>query len=136
MVKEFFKYLIVGGVAFAVDYSLLFFLSEYWGIYYLISATFSFSAGIFIAYYLSVSWVFSARSISNKNTEFLIFLAIGVIGLLLNILIMWWMTDFLNFHYMISKLFSAGLVFCSNFAFRKILLFSDCHRCSKQMLHK
>lgn len=63
---QFFRYTLVGGVAFAVDFGLLFVLTEYVHFHYLISATFSFLVGLFVNYVLSTQWIFRNSNLNNS----------------------------------------------------------------------
>jgi putative flippase GtrA len=120
-----FRYLIVGGVSFVVDFSVLVLLAEYAGVNYLVAAVIAFVCGLVTNYLLSVRWVFASRSVDQPLFEFVIFLVIGVLGLGWNELLLYLGTAQLGFDYRISKLFSAGLVLCWNFGVRKVLLFRD-----------
>lgn len=121
---QLFKYGFVGGIAFCVDFGSLFFLTEVIKIHYLISAAIAFILGLLTNYTLSILWVFPKRAIADKRIEFLLFLIIGLVGLGLNEVIIWFFTEFIHFYYLISKLFSTVVVFFWNFFARKKLLFS------------
>src|SRR3989338_3757285 len=121
---QFFRYFIVGGVAFIVDFTLLFLLTEFGHIHYLLSASVAFMAGIAVNYVLSVSWVFDHRSLNNKVHEFAIFAVVGILGLAFNAALMWLFTELVGFHYLGSKMVAAVLIFLFNFGARKVLLFS------------
>ncbi|HLH40233.1 MAG TPA: GtrA family protein [Bryobacteraceae bacterium] len=75
---QFARYTVVGGIAFAVDFGVLFLLTRFAGIYYLTSATISFVLG------LAVNYALSRRTMSNATLEFTMFALIGVAGLGLN----------------------------------------------------
>ena len=120
---ELFRYTFVGGIAFIADFSSLFIFTDFFKIYYLISAALAFLIGSVINYSLSISWVFSKRTLSSRQLEFGIFLIIGVVGLGINEFIIWIFTEYIHFHYLVSKIFSAGIVFMWNFSARKFLLF-------------
>ena len=82
---QLFRYLFVGGTAFLVDYGLLYVLTEYCGMHYLLSATLAFIAGLVVNYLISTKWVFrTGAALTNKAAEFTVFALIGVVGLLLN----------------------------------------------------
>jgi putative flippase GtrA len=117
------RYTFVGGLAFLVDFGLLYVLTDGAGLYYLLSATLSFLAGLVVNYVLSVSWVFSRRTLESRWAEFLIFAIIGVVGVGLNALFMWLFTEVVGLHYLVSKMGSAVLVFLWNFFARKLSLF-------------
>ncbi|HLI83933.1 MAG TPA: GtrA family protein [Bryobacteraceae bacterium] len=121
---QFLRYAVVGGLAFAVDAGLLWALTAFAGIYYLVSAAVSFSAGLVVNYLLSRFWVFDRRSLSSTTLEFTIFTLIGIVGLGLNQLLMWGFTEKFGLYYMLSKCFAAGFVLLWSFGARKWVLFS------------
>ena len=120
---QFFRYGFAGGAAFIVDFSLLYFLTEYLHIYYLISAALSFIPGLLVNYLLSVHWVFNNRVLENRSTEFIFFTLIGLGGLGFNELFMWFFTDVAGFYYLISKIISTALGYLWNFFAKKFFLF-------------
>jgi len=120
---QLFRYTFVGGIAFIVDFGSLFIFTEIFNIYYLISAALAFLLGLTVNYSLSITWVFIKRKLRSKQFEFGVFAIIGVVGLGINEFIIWFFTDYLHFYYLISKLFSAGIVLMWNFSARKFLLF-------------
>lgn len=120
---QLFRYTIVGGLAFIVDFSSLFIFTEFLNIYYLISAALAFSLGLTTNYFLSISWVFDKRSLQNRYAEFFAFAGIGLVGLLLNEFFIWFFTEIALFHYLISKIISTFFVYAWNFAVRKQMLF-------------
>jgi putative flippase GtrA len=120
---QLFRYTFVGGFAFIFDFGSLFILTEYFNIYYLVSAAIAFLLGLTINYCLSVTWVFEKRSTKSKQIEFVIFALIGIIGLVLNEFFIWFFTEMVNIHYLFSKLISTALVYLWNFFIRKFTLF-------------
>ena len=120
---QFARYTVVGGVAFAVDFGVLFLLIHFAGVYYLVSAAISFVLGLAVNYVLSRSWVFSHRTMSNATLEFTIFSIIGLAGLGFNELGMWLLASKLGVQYLLAKIVTAVFVYVWNFAARKYSLF-------------
>ena len=120
---ELLRYFLASAAAFTVDAGTLYLLTEYVGIHYLVSAAIGFMLGMATIYLLSIGWVFSTRRVEKTHHEFLIFALIGVIGLGINEAGLYLLTEFLSFHYMMSKLLVSFLVFSWNFAARKLMLF-------------
>ncbi|HOI39168.1 MAG TPA: GtrA family protein [Methanobacterium sp.] len=120
---QFLRYVFVGGAAFIVDFFSLFLLTDYFGIYYIISAALAFSLGLVTNYLLSIKWVFNQRNIDNKTIEFSLFAFIGIIGLGLNEIFIWFFTSKLGIYYMISKIITAIIILFWNFFARKLTLF-------------
>lgn len=121
--KELMRYGLASGAALVVDVGLLYALTSWVHVPYLISALAGFMAGLAIVYTLSVTWVFKKRALVDRRAELLIFGAIGVVGLGLNELILWTLTDGLGVYYLASKVVSVGVVFAWNFGARKYMLF-------------
>lgn len=119
---QFFRYGFVSLAALAVDFGGLILLKEVFGLHYLTAATISFSAGLVTNYLLSLLWVFG-RSKYSRLTEFSIFAGIGVVGLVLNDLILWILTGNLGLYYVLSKIVATGVTFIWNFSARKYILF-------------
>lgn len=124
---QLFKYTFVGGIAFIFDFGLLYILTEYFNIYYLISAGIAFTAGVLITYTLSIKWVFVIRRFQNKHIELGLFILLSFIGLLLTELFMWFFTEIIQFYYLLSKIVASALILWWNFFSKKILLFSLKH---------
>ncbi len=122
---QMFRYTFVGGIAFLVDFITLYCFTEIFNIHYLISAAIAFIFGLTTNYILSIIWVFKYRKVRNKIFEFGIFALIGIVGLVLNELIIWTFTEFLAFHYLISKIFSTAIVYFWNFFARRYILYHD-----------
>ena len=120
---QLIRYTFVGGFAFVIDFSLLWLLTDICHIHYLASASLSFIAGLVVNYFISTKWVFDKSKVSNKKLEFLFFGLIGVVGLGLNDLFIWLLTDLGGFHYLMSKIIAVFLVYLWNFFARKYLLF-------------
>lgn len=121
---QLFRYTFVGGFAFVIDFGSLFVLTEFFHIYYLISAAIAFLLGLTTNYILSILWVFDKHKVQSRWMEFLIFGAIGLIGLGLNEVIIWFFTEKIRLHYLISKIISTIVVYCWNFFARKFTLFN------------
>lgn len=121
---QLFRYFLVGGAAFAVDFGLLWGLTGC-GVHYLLAGACSFAAGLSVNYLLSVAWVFRDHALRNRLAEFAGFAAIGIAGLGLNEAILWMATEAAGFHYLFSKIIAAAVVFLWNFAARKYLLFHE-----------
>jgi putative flippase GtrA len=123
LLHQFARYLVVGGLAFVIDFGSLYALTEFAGLHYLISAAVAFLFGLIANYWLSRIWVFDRRSMQNVTVEFFVFAVIGVIGLGLNEGIIWFAAEKIHFHYMFAKAISSAIVLLWNFGARRFLLF-------------
>ena len=120
-----FRFIVVGLIAFAIDYLVLIAATELWHWHHLSSAALGYVVGLQVNYVLCVRWVFDQRRFSDQTTEFLLFTVIGITGLALTELILWLGTDLMGVDYRISKFVTLFAVSVWNFCLRKFLLFSD-----------
>ena len=118
LVIQILRFGVVGGLAFLIDSSLLFILTEYLHIYVLISSIISFIVSLIFNYLLSIFWVFDVK---KKQTvkEVLLFAVLSTIGLGINQLVMYFGVEI--FH-MICKVLSTFIVMVYNFITRKIFI--------------
>jgi len=123
-IAQLLKSVLVSLVAFAIDFAILVALTEAAGLHYLLSAALSFLVGATVSWALSVIWVFPVRRFSSKAVEYLLFIAVGVVGLGLNEALLWVFTEPLGIFYMASKVIAAALIFFWNFGARKLILFA------------
>lgn len=120
--KQLLKFGVVGGIAFIMDYSVLFICTEFLGIYYLVSSLISFLISTIFNYIASIRWVFDVNQEKSKQKNFVLFLVFSVIGLGLNQIIMWFGVDILHVYYMLVKIGATAIVMVFNFITRKIFL--------------
>ena len=120
---QLIRYLVSGGCSFCIDFGTLFILTEFVGIHYLISSILAFILAMTTNYLISILWVFNKRKMDNTLHEFGIFMSISVTGLALNTAFMWTFTEYINLHYLISKIVATALVFFWNFTAKRNILF-------------
>jgi putative flippase GtrA len=123
LVTEAAKYAAASAVALAVDAGLLLALTRYGGWNYLLAAVVSFLAGAAVAYALSVKFVFSAHRLRRRELEFVSFVLIGLIGLGVNMLVLFIVHGKLGLDLLLAKGCAAAGTFFVNFALRRQLLF-------------
>lgn len=126
MSKKLFQQIVrfgfVGGTAFLIDAGILFVLTNYLGIHYLISGTISFVVSVIYNYILSIIWVFDANKERNKIQEVGVFIGLSVIGLGINQLCMWLFVDMVHIYYMLAKIIATAIVMVYNFITRKLFI--------------
>ncbi|MCM1335522.1 MAG: GtrA family protein [Bacteroides sp.] len=128
---EFIRYAFVGGISFLADAGTLALFREFIfpgetseGLYF--STAIGFIVGLIVNYLLSIFYAF--RKSENRNSgrdlrSFLIFAAVGVVGLGLTELGMFVGTALLQFHYLFTRIVVAALVLIWNYIGRKIFVF-------------
>ena len=120
LINQILKFGVVGGIAFVIDYGILFLLAKVIGLNELISAAISFIVSLTFNYFLSTKWVFEAKKQTPK--EVIIFVLLSVVGLGINEILIYLGTKKLGIDIMIVKLFATAIVMVYNFITRKLIL--------------
>lgn len=120
LINQILKFGVVGGIAFVIDYGILFLLAKVLGLNELISAAISFIISLTFNYFLSTKWVFEAKKQTPK--EVIIFVLLSVVGLGINELLIYLGTKKLGIDVMIVKLFATAIVMVYNFITRKLII--------------
>ena len=119
---ELARYLVASALALGIDTGL-YALGLRLHLGYPLAAILGFLGGLAVAYLISVRWAFRTRRLGNARVEFVVFAAIGVLGLLLTESLLWLQIDVLAFGPVPAKLAASCGVFLFNFGARKLLLF-------------
>lgn len=122
LLVQIFRFGIVGVVATLIDFIFLYFFKELCQIQVVFANTLSFIISVIYNYWASLTFVFDVNPEKSKSKNFIIFVVCSVIGLLLNDLIVWVVTDKLNVYYLISKVIATVFVMVFNFITRKKFL--------------
>jgi putative flippase GtrA len=120
---QLFRYGTVTVISSVIDFGILYFLTETFGIHYLVSAVIAYTIGLIVNYALSIIWVFHKKKLKSRVMEFVIFSLIGLLGMGLNELLLWVFTDILQLYFMVSRLISAVIGFGLKYLLRKWILF-------------
>lgn len=120
LINQILKFGVVGGIAFVIDYGILFLLAKVLGLNELISAAISFIISLTFNYFLSTKWVFEAKKQTPK--EVIIFVLLSIVGLGINEVLIYLGTKKLGIDVMIVKLFATAIVMVYNFITRKLII--------------
>ncbi len=116
------KYFIVGGFCTVLDFALLFILTHFVGLNYLTSSIISFMSGTVLNYFLCTYWIFKVKVVENRKHEFIFYVIITAIGLVINTLLIWSFTEYWGLYFMLSKLMATFVTYWWNFGARKYFL--------------
>lgn len=131
LIKQFLKHSVVGSVAFLVDFALLVATVEtlHWNP--LPASVFSYLVSGVVSYLGSMKFVFESRDDLSRRKEFVVFMVLSLIGLMLNSLCMWVGQEILRsqginwvegVYYMIVKVLATAIVTFYNFFSRRYWL--------------
>ena len=120
--SDFFLYLIVGGIATIVEWIIFYILNSLFYLHYIPSTIIAYIISTFSNWAAGRLLVFK-RSEKGFVAEIFSIYAASIIGLLLNLAIMWVIIDFVNANSMIAKIVATILVFLWNYIVRKTIMY-------------
>jgi dolichol-phosphate mannosyltransferase len=123
VIKEFVKFGVVGGIGTIVNIIILYLLTEKVGIYYLISAIFSFIIAMSSNFILNKIWTFKENIRLGIKKKYLQFSLISILALLVNLLFLYIFTEFFGIYYIISQILGIGISLIINFLGNKLWTF-------------
>lgn len=119
---QIFKFLIVGGIAFLIDYFTLFCCKEFINLSVLLSTAIAFTISVIYNYIASIKWVFNVNNENSAEKNFVIFIILSIIGLIITEIIMWLGSNIIGINYLIVKIIATIIVMVFNFITRKLFL--------------
>ena len=129
LVKQFIAYLFVGGIAFVVNTIILLLVRNYMGslsyslqIADAAGGILGFAVGFFVNYYLSLLFVFKAKS---SMKDFIVVLIIGIVGLFMTTGGLVVLNANLGIPILLAQCIITAIVFFWNFVARKLLVYRD-----------
>lgn len=124
VIREFFKFVIVGGIGTLVNILVLFSFTEFLGIYYLVSAIFAFIFAATSNFLLNKVWTFKEKIRDSILKKYVSFFSVSVAALLVNLFFLYIFTEFLGIYYLISQILAISVALIINFLGNKIWTFS------------
>jgi putative flippase GtrA len=125
LAREMLGYGMASAVAFGTDISMLTLLVKVAGWHYLPASVVSFVAGGFVAYGLSVRFVFHRHRIQSRPLELGSFIALGLAGLGVNSIVLSIGVGNMGASLLSAKLCAAACTFGTNFTLRRQFLFVE-----------
>ncbi len=120
-IKDLILYFIVGGIATVSEW-IIFYVLDRGVIHYAIATVIAYMLSTFVNWAAGRILVFK-ESKQGFIREILSIYAAAVVGLLMNLLIMWIAVDLLSINEMLSKIGATIIVFMYNFLVRKLLIY-------------
>ena len=118
-----FGYLIVGGLATIVEWAGFWLFSEKLSIEYLLATALAFAISTFANWLFGRLLVFRGKQQQSLLREILSVYLASIVGLLLNLLILFLLVQLLSVEKMYAKIAATVLVFAYNYLVRKLVIY-------------
>jgi len=115
------KFVIAGGSAFSVNISFLYVFTEFFGLWYIFSATLAFTLSFLVGFSLNKFWTFADSSIDFIHSQMYIYLGVNLINLVINNTFLYFMVESFAVWYILAQaIASIVIAFESFFVYRWI----------------
>ncbi len=121
---KLFRFIVSGGIATGVNLVLIFILTEYVHLWYLLSATLAFFSAFLISFFLQKFWTFNDPSKDKIRRQAFLFLATIIIGVGVNDLVVYSLVEYVNVHYLVAQIIGAAFIACANFIIYQRFIFN------------
>jgi len=123
-IKQLFKFAFVGAIGTIVNLSILYILTEFFHVYYILSEMIAFSAASLNNYILDKIWTFKEEIREKIINKYFRFLIISLVALVVNISILFILVEFYEIWYIFAEIGAICCAFLVNFFGNKIWTFN------------
>lgn len=123
--RDIFLYLIVGGLATLVEWGVFWVFDDALKIHYLVATAIAFIFSTFANWLFGRILMFQRGESMSLIREIASIYLTSIVGLLLNLVIMFVLVRFLSIHEMVSKVIATVLVFAYNYVVRKKVIYKS-----------
>ena len=122
--KTRLKYMSLGLFGEIVDFALLFILTSFLNVFYLLSTIIAYVAGMFTNFYLHKNYTFKYRTTTFWGflLSFFKYTLISITGLVITVILMSIFVELFGLHYLLAKLISGVVVFFINYSWHSNIL--------------
>ena len=120
---QFIKFCIVGSIGGVIHLGLLYALTEFLHIWYIFSAAAAFTAAVTNNFILNKYWTFQDRA-PEVPKQFVTFFVISVISLVINLSVLYVLTEYVGLWYMTAQLIAILVALSNNYLGNKKLTFN------------
>lgn len=117
------KYLFAGGTATLATFFFLWFFTEIFGLWYLLSSVLAFCIAVIISFTLQKLWTFKGEQEKKTHHQFVLFLSFGIFGLGVNAASMFLLVDKAHLWYMLAQFITSAGIAVMNFLFYRLVVF-------------
>lgn len=120
--KKIAKYIVSGGMATATNLAVLYALTDFFRVHYLVSSVFAFIVSVVVSFSMQKFWTFEDSSRDALHTQFVSYSMVVIANLALNTFLVYAFVEWFSFWYLVAQ-FLAGMFIAvvSFFAYRDLI---------------
>ncbi|MBU6388633.1 GtrA family protein [Patescibacteria group bacterium] len=120
--NQIVKYVVSGGSATATNLTVLYVLTDFFRMYYLVSSVCAFIVSVIVSFSMQKFWTFEDSSRDNVRTQFAFYSAVVLANVALNTFLVYAFVEWFSLWYLAAQ-FLAGMLIAvvSFFAYRNLV---------------
>lgn len=123
-IATLWRYGLGSTISYLINLLIIWIMTDICGVHYLLSSIVGYGSIVLSSYIFSVTWIFTERKVASKSKEFIAFTLITIFAIGMNLVSMWFFTDHLGWHYIISNVTTNFLATIWGYIPKKLFLFS------------
>ena len=104
------RFVISGGTAFSVNLILLYIFTDFFGFWYIYSATLSFTVSLLVGFSMNRMWTFRDNLINRIHKQLPIYFLINIFNLILNNIILYLLVEEFRIWYILAQALASFLI--------------------------
>lgn len=117
------RFVISGGTAFSVNLILLYIFTDFFGFWYIYSATLSFTIALLVGFSMNKMWTFKDNLANQIHRQFPLYLLINVFNLILNNSMLYLLVEEFGMWYILAQALASVLIAFESFFLYKRIFF-------------
>ena len=123
--KQFLKFAIVGIANTLINLAVLYILTEFFGIYYMLSAVIAFLFAVTNSFLLNKTWTFEEKIKYKTKSKYAKFIFVSIIALVVNLILLYALVEYLGVWYMAAQVIGILSNLLVNFFGNKLWTFKE-----------
>ncbi len=121
------RFLISGGTATAVNVGTLYVLTEFAGLWYILSSVVAFVLAFCVSFTMQKWWTFAERSTHRVGSQAGLYFAVALGNLGLNTLLLYVLVEWFGLWYVIAQLIASAIIAAESFLLYRFVIFGPVH---------
>lgn len=117
------RYIISGGTAAAANLSILYILTEFFGVWYLASSIAAVCVGWVVAFLLQKFWAFQSPELDRVHIQLSLHTLLSLANIALNTVLLYMFVEWGHLWYIVAQIIASGLLACMNYFVYKRYIF-------------
>jgi putative flippase GtrA len=117
------RYLMSGGSATAVNFAVLYVLTEKVGFHYLVSVVFAFMTALCVSFVLQKFWTFKDVTKEGVHRQAVIYGFVAIVNTGINVFLVYLLVEYGGLHYMFAQFFSSGFIAFESYFIYQLFIF-------------